>query len=203
MLKSLNLLPFNGEVYHQPHFFSPKESSHFYKILLNEQIWQRQSIQLFGKKVMQPRKIDWAADEGVNYKYSGLSLPSKPWSKPILAIKQKVEIWMGCSFNSVLANLYSDGKEYMGWHQDNEPELGLLPTIVSVSFGATRTFSLKSKSLPHQKINIELTSGSVLVMKGKCQFFWKHSLPKRLKVVEPRINLTFRQVLKEGKQVLS
>ena len=98
-------------------------------------------------------------------------------------------------FNGVLLNLYRDGNDSMGWHRDNEVELGKEPTIASVSFGASRDFKLRHTSDKSLLINQVLEDGSLLIMAGQCQDYWLHSLPVRKRVKEPRINLTFRYLV--------
>jgi alkylated DNA repair dioxygenase AlkB len=101
---------------------------------------------------------------------------------------------MQVDFNSVLANLYRDGRDSMGWHSDDEPELGSQPAIGSLSLGATRRFVLKHRNDPSRKLVLELPHGSLLVMRGATQANYRHALPRTSRPVGPRINLTFRQI---------
>ncbi|MFN6182160.1 MAG: alpha-ketoglutarate-dependent dioxygenase AlkB family protein, partial [Dolichospermum sp.] len=116
----------------------------------------------------------------------------EPWNTTLKFIKSKVEEIAKVSFNSVLINLYRHGKDSVSWHSDDEPELGKNPIIASVSFGATRRFSLRHKHSKNHKIAIDLTSGSLLLMQGETQHFWQHQIAKTAKEIQPRINLTFR-----------
>jgi alkylated DNA repair dioxygenase AlkB len=109
------------------------------------------------------------------------------------ALKEKVSDYCDHEFNAVLANLYRNQHDSVGWHSDDEPELGLMPTIASLSFGAEREFQLKH-IITKEKINIVLTPGSLLIMRGNTQQYWQHCLPKRSKKIAPRINLTFRKI---------
>ena len=118
-----------------------------------------------------------------------------PWTNCLLRLKQVCEAATGQSFNGVLMNHYRDGRDHMGWHSDDEKELGDDPVIASLSFGASRTFKLKHRTHRDLVRDIELSHGSLLVMAGTCQRHWQHSLPRRLRVVEGRINLTFRHIL--------
>ena len=117
------------------------------------------------------------------------------WNETLSEIKKKVEKISESSFNACLANLYRDGKDSNGWHADNEKELGKNPIIASLSFGATRTFKLKHLQT-NEKIDIELTTGSLLIMGGEMQHYWKHQIPKTKKFKAPRINLTFRKLIR-------
>ena len=113
----------------------------------------------------------------------------------LILIKEKIEKEIGLNFNSVLANLYRDGKDSVSWHSDDEPELGINPIIASISFGETRRFQLRHKSNKElEKVEIALTHGSLLIMKGTTQHYWKHQIPKTAKNIGTRINLTFRIV---------
>ncbi|MEM1283248.1 MAG: alpha-ketoglutarate-dependent dioxygenase AlkB [Chlamydiota bacterium] len=154
--------------------------------------WETEEIKMFGKIITVPRKVLWVADEGVNYKNSGKEHYPKKWNRELSKIRKRLEKEIS-SFNSVLCNLYHDGRDYMGWHQDNEPELGQRPTIASLTFGAERKFQFRHR-ITKEKVEITLTHGSLLVMYGNSQDLWQHALPKMLRVKDPRINLTFRNI---------
>ena len=134
-------------------------------------------------------------DAQAHYQYSGLSLSPQPWLPTVKAIRRKIEKRCCHRFNSVLINLYRDGKDSNGWHSDNEPELGENPVIASLSLGATRRFRLRHK---YRKAlapySIDLPHGSLLLMAGTTQQYWQHCLSKTARQVGPRINLTFRWV---------
>jgi alkylated DNA repair dioxygenase AlkB len=144
--------------------------------------------------VASPRLSAWYGDPGAIYSYSGLRLEPLPWTPVLLEIRQVVTDLAETPFNSVLLNLYRDGQDSMGWHSDAEPELGRNPVIASVSLGAVRRFVLRHKKRKEQHIALELESGSVLVMGGALQHYWRHALPKIRQAVGPRINLTFRLI---------
>jgi len=116
------------------------------------------------------------------------------WNPLLVYIKEEVEAACGEQFTTVLLNYYRDGKDSNGWHADNEKELGRNPVIASVSFGAERTFHLQHNTIKEQKLKITLEHGSLLLMKGPTQHFWKHQIPKTTKDIGPRINLTFRVI---------
>lgn len=162
--------------------------------LLKRVQWREDKIKFYGKEYEQPRKVAWMADTGVQYKYSNILMDPIQWGEEILEIKREVEGFSQTDFNSVLINLYRDGGDYMSWHCDNEKELGESPTIASVSFGVSRDFLLKSKFDSSLKYKFQLDHGSLLIMKGNTQKNWYHSLPKRLKIKEQRLNLTFRRI---------
>ncbi|MFW5815395.1 MAG: alpha-ketoglutarate-dependent dioxygenase AlkB family protein [Wenzhouxiangella sp.] len=157
--------------------------------------WRQLPVRMFGRSIPQPRLTDFRADPGVGYRYSGLSLEARPWTDDLALIRQIVERRTGCCFNSVLCNFYRDGRDYMGWHADNEPELGPEPVIASVSFGAQRRFVLKPRTGGPERVEFELESGSLLLMCGDVQEHWLHQLPRAMRVSEARINLTFRKIL--------
>ncbi len=177
-------------------FFSLAESDQLFATLLADTQWGQGRIKVYGKSYPEPRLTAWHGDEGKQYSYSGLTLHPLPWTETLLAIKARVDEAAGVRFNSVLLNLYRDGRDSNGWHQDNEPELGRNPVIASVSFGATRRFQMRHKQradLP--RLDIDLEHGSLLLMAGPTQHFWQHQIPKTAKPVGQRINLTFRVIL--------
>ena len=156
--------------------------------------WRSQEITLFGKPVLQPRLMDWYADPGVTYRYSGLTLAPKAWPPLLSALRERLETHCGAGFNSVLCNAYRDGQDSMGWHADDEPELGPQPLIASLNFGATRRFRIRPKG-GGASVGVDLEPGSLLLMSGQSQAAYQHAVPKTRRTVGPRINLTFRQVL--------
>jgi len=155
--------------------------------------WKQDEIKMYGKVIPLPRLTSWYGDKGKSYSYSGINSNPNEWNNGLLQIKNELEKISQAKFNSVLLNLYRNGEDYLNWHADDEPELGINPTIGSVNFGAERDFALKSNDEKLQ-FKIPLTHGSVLIMSGTLQHFWKHSVPKRKKVEDIRINLTFRFV---------
>lgn len=186
----------DGKLFFYEDFFSLEESHLLKKSLIETIDWQQDEVTVYGKKHKIPRLSAWIGDEGKITSYSGLTLYPKPWTPELLKIKEKVELEIHTEFNSCLLNYYRDGKDGMGWHQDNEKELGINPIIASVTFGETRPFQLKHLSNKRLKtLNIPLTNGSLLIMSGETQHFWKHQIPKTTKFLGGRINLTFRKIL--------
>ena len=189
-----NLISKDGELYLYENFLSDELANTCLAQLLHNTPWQQRQITIFGNTVDQPRLISWHAESHIHYSYSGIDLSPEPWSDVLLAIKDTVESKINNNFNSAFLNLYRDGKDYMGWHRDNEKKLGPQPLIASISLGIKRKFKLKHMNDSDLKLDLELTSGSLLVMAGEIQHYWKHCLPKALTIDEPRINITFRQV---------
>jgi len=155
--------------------------------------WDRPEIHMFGKTTPLPREVAWVADEGVRYRYSGVSSDVQPWTEPLEALRTRIEEETGTRFNSVLVNRYRNGRDGVAWHADDEPELGPLPTIASVSLGAERRFQLRHKET-RQTVEVRLGHGSLLIMSGTCQRDWIHQVPREARVMESRINLTFRWI---------
>jgi len=177
-----------------PDFFTFEESNFLFENLKTGLAWRRDEIFLFGRWVAQPRLTALYGD--APYSYSGITMHPQAWIPELLTIKHAVEKHAGQTFNTVLANLYRNGHDSMGWHSDDEKELGQNPVIASVSFGAVRKFQLKHKYNKVQRVvNVPLQHGSLLLMKGHAQHFWKHAVPKEPNVEGMRINLTFRKIV--------
>ncbi|MFM2360282.1 MAG: hypothetical protein RLY16_2275 [Bacteroidota bacterium] len=189
-----NLLPYDGEV----HYFSPLiNAQHCQRLLQNllqEISWQPDELIMFGKPIVTKRKMAWVADEGVTYRYSGRTKQPINWTPALQEIKQLIFDKTRQSFNSCLLNLYHNGEEGMGWHSDDEKELGMPNCIASFSLGAARSFCFKHKQTKKQ-ISLLLEAGSLLLMRGYTQQHWQHALPKTAAIKHPRINLTFRTIL--------
>jgi alkylated DNA repair dioxygenase AlkB len=183
----------NGEYIFYPNFFSKAESDSFLKNLRSNIVWKQESMNMYGKKIDFPRLTAWYGNNDKPYSFSGITLQPLPWSSEILSIKSKIEPVAKTAFNSVLLNLYRDGNDSISWHTDAEKELGTNPVIASVNYGATRKFQLRHIKTK-EKLEIELTHGSLLIMQGELQHFWQHQVPKTSKVVGERINLTFRVI---------
>lgn len=184
----------DAEIIYYPHFFDKKEADTIFAELKKDIPWQQDDIRVYGKIHQQPRLTALFGNEGKPYSYSNIKMEPHPWNPLLQKIKLKVESVCDTNFTTVLLNQYRNGKDGNGWHADNEKELGLNPIIASVSFGAERVFQLKHNSIPGLKQNILLEHGSLLLMKGTTQNFWKHQIPKTLKPIGSRINLTFRVI---------
>lgn len=192
--KILTLPLIDAEVRYFPSFFPKNMATQFMEELENEITWQQKKIKIFGKELDQPRLTAFYGDKGLSYTYSNLTWEATEWTQPLLLMKQSIEEESKCSFNCVLLNLYRNGEDSMGWHSDDEPELGENPAIASVSFGASRKFSFRHKKNQAQKFDLQLEQGSLLLMQGATQANWHHQLPKTKKVNQSRVNLTFRTI---------
>jgi alkylated DNA repair dioxygenase AlkB len=189
-----NLLPIAGEVYLYPTFFEKEESDEFFEKLKKESNWKQEGMKMYGKELLFPRLTAWYADEGKTYTYSGLKNTPEPIPLFLKQIKETCETKAGIVFNSVLLNYYRSGNDSMGWHADNEAELGKNPVIASLTFGASRKFQFKHRTVPNSIQNVILHHGSLLIMRGETQHNWLHQLPK-VKENGERINITFRAIL--------
>ncbi len=192
----------DSDIRYYTHFIEQPDL--FYQRLLDEVDWHQDTIQMYGKPVLIPRLNAWYGDINTDYSYSGLQLQPKVWTPCLLELKNRVQHFLQMPFNSVLANLYRNENDSVAWHSDDEPELGQNPIIASLSFGATRRFSLRrrvnnkegkgDKDKSQNIFNMNLEAGSLLVMAGSTQQYWHHQVPKLKQVTEGRINLTFRQI---------
>ncbi len=183
----------NGEYIYIPNFFNKKISDEYFKDLIEGIEWKQEEMNMYGKTLKFPRLTAWYGDDDKPYTFSGITLTPNSWTQELLEIKSHIQPICNVKFNSVLLNLYRDGKDSISWHTDAEKELGENPVIASVNFGATRKFQLRHK-YTKEKIELELQHGSLLVMLGELQHFWQHQVPKTKKVVGKRINLTFRVI---------
>lgn len=179
---------------YRPRFLAPADSADLLRELLATLAWRDETLVIAGRRVAVPRRVAWYGDPGARYRYSGVDHEPLPWTAALAALKARVEAAVAAPFNSVLANLYRDGRDSMGWHSDAEPELGPEPVIASLSLGAARRFRLQHKTRKDLRRQILLADGSLLVMAGPCQRRWRHALPKDPAVSGPRINLTFRHI---------
>jgi len=176
-------------------FYTSAEADRWFEVLMQETPWRQDTIKVWGKSHAQPRLTAWYADPGRAYSYSGITMQPLVWTSALSQIKDAMEDAVGVQFNSVLINLYRDQHDSVGWHSDNEPELGKNPVIASLSLGATRTFKLKHKSDKQQKpLALALTHGSLLIMGGSTQECWQHAVEKERTAIQARINLTFRNI---------
>jgi alkylated DNA repair dioxygenase AlkB len=177
-----------------PSALPPEEAARLFDELRHTIDWQQESILMFGRRVPVPRLVAWHGDPGTSYTYSGTLHRPMPWTPPLVRIRDRAAELCGARFNAVLLNLYRDGRDGMGWHADDEPELGRDPVIASVSLGSTRRFCLRHRKRRNVKLDVPLPHGSLLCMSGTTQHHWVHALPKTRAAVGERINLTFRLV---------
>ena len=192
--ENINLLPRDGELFYFKNVFSPASSIKYIPHLLKELAFKNDETIVFGKHRVMNRLTAWVGDEAFLYGYSQIKRKAEPWSEFLLSLKSNVEEKTACKFNSCLLNYYPSGEDGMGWHADNEKELGPKPIIASLSLGAERKFSFKHNKTK-EKIDLQLENGSLLLMGGDVQHYWKHALPKTKKISTPRLNLTFRTII--------
>jgi alkylated DNA repair dioxygenase AlkB len=182
----------DSDIIYYPNFLPASEANILFNKLLHETPWQQDQIKVFGKNHLQPRLTALYGNQGKPYSYSNIIMQPHYWTLSLQKIKALVESTCDTPFTTVLLNFYRDGSDSNGWHADNEKELGQNPLIASISLGAERIFHLKHNTIVSQKAKINLENGSLLLMKGVTQHFWKHQIPKTMKPIGPRINLTFR-----------
>jgi alkylated DNA repair dioxygenase AlkB len=187
----------DGSVSLWPAAFDEPAANELLAELLRTIEWQQESLLIFGKCRAVPRLVAWHGDSAAIYTYSGMRHVPLPWTPALTRVRRRVTSLSGCEFNSVLANRYRGGQDAMGWHADDEPELGTEPVIASVSLGATRRFRLRHRVRRHETHSFDLPHGSLLVMSGPIQRCWMHCLARTSRPVGERINLTFRRVLTE------
>lgn len=186
------------DIFYHADWLGPCEADALYEQLIGGVRWSRHRLRLFGREMDAPRLSCWIGDPHAMYRYSGALFEPEPWLDALRPVRDAVSGAAGVAFNSVLANLYRGGQDAMGWHSDDEPELGPRPVIASLSLGATRRFVLKAR-MPDLSGNftrhvLELPHGSLLIMRGDAQSRFRHALPRTAKTVGPRINLTFRRI---------
>lgn len=184
----------DAEVIFYKDFFDLQTSEQFFQTLAKQVDWKQERIRIAGSDIAIPRLTAWYGDEGKSYSYSGITLKPLPWIEPLIEIKARVEAETQTHFNSVLLNYYRSEQDSVAWHSDDEPELGVNPIIAAVSLGSTRTIQFKHKTNDELKTEIELVPGSLLIMRGTTQHFWKHRIPKVTKRLGERISLTFRVI---------
>ena len=187
-------LPLPGaSLRYRPDWLPEAEADALFVALAAAIPWERHRLRLFGREIDAPRLSCWIGDPGAVYTYSHVRFEPRPWLPALAALRARLETTCGARFNSVLANLYRDGCDSMGWHSDDEPELGPEPLIASISLGGVRRFRLRARD-GSAGLTLALTHGSLLLMAGATQRLYRHDLPKTRAVVTPRINLTFRYV---------
>lgn len=190
-----NWLPQDGTVNYYGQILNKKQSDFYFEKLLETLEWRNDEAIIFGKRIITKRKVAWYGDEPFEYTYSNTSKYALPWTKELLELLQLTQNKTGETFNSCLVNLYHDGSEGMAWHSDGEKDLKKDGAIGSLSFGAERKFAFKHKQ-SKETISILLEHGSLLIMKDTTQTNWMHRLPPTKRINKPRINLTFRTIVR-------
>ena len=178
----------------EPAWLAADEAARLLAAVRAEVEWVAREIVIYGKRIMQPRLVAWAGD--VPYRYSGQTLEPRPFTATVRALTERVNAFAGTRFNHVLLNRYRDGRDNMGMHADDEPELGPDPIVATLSLGATRRMALvPRRPRDGQRRALELTSGSLLIMRGACQRRFRHGIPREPRVTEERVSLTFRLIV--------
>lgn len=183
------------DVFHLRHWLAQPVADALMQALQTQVPWDAHRIRMFGRWLDSPRLSCWMGDADAHYRYSGADFLPHPWTPAVLAVREQLQQAVDGRFNSVLLNRYRDGRDSMGWHSDDEPELGPMPLIASLSLGASRRFLLRRRDDPAQKLEYLLGHGDLLLMRGQCQRDYQHALPKTARVCDERINLTFRQIV--------
>lgn len=187
------LLPFDGSAVLHPWVLGDARVETLMDELVRTVPWEERTIVVYGREHLQPRQMAWFGDNGCEYSYSGVEMNLRPWIPVLAELRDTCGGIAGAPFNSVLVNLYRDGEDRMGWHSDNEPELGPEPVIGSLSLGTMRRFRMRHR-VGGETVDVDLPPGSLLVMSGLSQLCWEHCVPRQARVRTPRINLTFRRV---------
>ncbi|MGA9420963.1 MAG: alpha-ketoglutarate-dependent dioxygenase AlkB [Rhodanobacteraceae bacterium] len=190
----MNLQLPGADVRYAAHAFDVAKADQLFAALLQEIAWEQYRLRLFGRRIAAPRLSSWIGDADASYRYSGTRFEPQPWTPTVARLRDDLNARLGALFNSVLANRYRDGRDSMGWHADDEPELGARPLIASLSFGAPRRLRLRTCSDRRVALSIELAHGSLLVMAGDTQRLYQHELPKTEARIGERVNLTFRRI---------
>ncbi len=189
-------LPLGGTLQYNADFLARSEADALFETLLAELPLVQEDVVLFGRRIPQPRLSLWMGDPGATYRYSGVTREPRPWHGAVRALAERAAAVAGVPFNSVLCNLYRDGRDSMGFHADDEPELGSEPVIASLSLGAARTFVLRPKHKRDRAAGghkLRLGHGSLLLMSSAVQRHWNHGIPKE-QADGPRLNMTFRRI---------
>lgn len=183
----------DAELHYWPAYLAADEANLLQQQLAEQLNWQRARIRLYGREVAIPRRQVWMGEPHCHYRYSGTDFFPEPWHPLLQQLAQRLSQTLQQPLNCVLLNHYADGQDHMGWHADDEPELGVAPQIASLSLGQSRRFDLKHRQLECQ-LQLQLEHGSLLFMAGACQQYWQHRLPKQAQAKAERINLTFRYI---------
>lgn len=176
------------------HWVDDQKAREIYEDLRSHCPWRQGEVHVYGRKHLTPRLECWVADPGVKYRYSNQLLEPMPWPSVISVFRSRLLEEFGHEFNACLVNYYRDGQDGVGWHADDEPELGPCPTIASLSFGVNRDFQIRPKNEKGESLSMVLGHGSLLLMSGSTQEDIVHQIPKRKRISDGRINLTFRKV---------
>ena len=175
-------------------FLAPGEASRVLQQLIETTPWEQPRVRVYGKWHLTPRLVSFHAEPDLAYAYSEWLHAARPWTPMLLDLRQRLAAAANSPFNAVLLNYYRDGRDSIGWHADDETELGADPVIASLSVGAARELFFKPRGGQGERLSLRLASGSLMIMRGKTQQNWLHHLPRRARCSRPRVNLTFRLI---------
>lgn len=175
--------------------FDGRQADRLFAALQSEIAWERHRVRLFGREIEAPRLSSWIGDRAASYRYSGTRFVPHPWTPTLARLRDDLNERLDARFNSVLANLYRDGRDSMGWHSDDEPELGECPRIAALSFGAVRRLRFRGRDDAGHSLVLAPAHGSLLLMAGDTQRRYRHRVPATAAAVGPRISLTFRAIV--------
>ena len=184
----------NADLQLLSHWLQASVADQWLEQLTQQTPWQQPQVRIYGRQLAVPRLVAWYGDAEASYRYSGLTHQPLPWTPLLAQIRAQVEQAAGQTLNGVLLNYYRDGQDSMGWHSDDEAELGTNPLIASLNLGGTRRFDLRRKGHNRIEHSLHLQHGSLLVMRGPTQHHWQHQVAKTRTPCAPRLNLTFRLI---------
>ncbi len=190
-----NLLPQDGIVHYYGPVMPQEQADHYFNLLIQDITWQHDQAIHLDKTITTKRQIAFYGDSDFSYTYSRTTRKALPWIPVLVELKSLIEQRSREYYNACLLNLYHDGHEGMAWHSDREQELKRHGTIGSLSLGSARKFNFKHKKSQEKRTQV-LEHGSLLEMKGTTQTYWLHCLPPTRVVHTPRINLTFRHMVR-------
>jgi alkylated DNA repair dioxygenase AlkB len=184
----------DADLRYAPQWLTRDAADALFESLRENVAWERHRIRLFGREIDSPRLSCWIGDADAGYTYSRTRYEPRPWPDALRPVRERLREELSVDFNGVLANLYRDGADSMGWHSDDEPEIDPRVPIASLSLGATRRFALRRRDDTKRKFSIELARGNLLTMGSDMQRYWQHALPRTARESGARINLTFRRI---------
>ena len=176
---------------YMPEFLCRERADAVFARVLQETDWRRERVRMFGRVHDAPRLTAWYGDAGAVYRYGGVAREAVPWPPVYRALAREVAKAVAWRFNFVLVNRYRNGDDMLGWHADDEADLGDAPVIAALSLGAPRMFRIRPRQ-GGASIGQVLDHGSLLVMWGSCQRDAKHCLPRSRRCTGERLNLSFR-----------
>ena len=190
-----------AETLYVPGFLAPRQADALFDEVIDAANWQQERFFMFGRPVVAPRLTAWYGEPGTTYRYSGVDRPAGTWLPPIRDLAGKVAKAVGWRFNYVLVNRYRNGDDMLGWHADDEADLGEMPVLAAVSVGAERVFRMRPRRGGASNARI-LGHGSLLVMWGNSQRDYKHCLARTGRSVGERLSFTFRRTRRMGEDAV-